>query len=226
MQTSLWPDEPVELEGKRIGIVGTGFVGGAGDPRARQGRRAPHGVPAHGGVHVAVAEPAAHRRRAGRGEGAVPRAARGAVRVVQRHRGHHRRGDLRLPDRRPAHPREHARRARSRARGARVQRVPHLDRHRDRSRRQRDGRRAVPRDGAAHGEGSRRRRVALAARLPARLQASGARLELLRDLQPRQRDPRRPAQGPDRGGHRRRASAPSSASWSSTCSCSRPASTR
>ncbi len=33
---------------------------------------------------------------------------RGAVRVVQRHRGDHRRGDLRVPERRAAHPREHA----------------------------------------------------------------------------------------------------------------------
>ena len=131
VQTSLWPAEPVELEGQAHRHRGDGFVGCAGDPRAGQGRPALDGISAHGGVHVAVPEPAAHRRSPVQGEGEVPRAAPRAVRVVQRHCGNDRLGDLRVPDRRAAHPREHPRRARSRARATRVQRVPRVDRHCD-----------------------------------------------------------------------------------------------
>ena len=47
----------------------------------------------------------------------------------------------------------------------------------------------------------RDRRGAVAAGLPARLQATGARHELLRDVQPRQRLARRPPQRPHRRGH-------------------------
>ena len=111
------PRKAVELEGKRIGIVGTGSSGVQAIPELAKVGRAPHRVPAHGRVHVAVAEPAAHRRRAGRDQGPVPRAARRAVRVVQRHRGHDRRGDLRVPDRRAsASSRARPRSARPRSR--------------------------------------------------------------------------------------------------------------
>ena len=54
---------------------GDGFVRRAGDPRAGQGGRAPDRVPAHGCVHLAVAQPAPHPRPTGGDQGAVPRTA-------------------------------------------------------------------------------------------------------------------------------------------------------
>ena len=201
VQTSLWPEEGVELEGKRIGIVGTGSSGVQAIPEL-----------AKIAEHLTVFQRTAAFTWPSRNQ---PLSADEQAAIKARYR------QLReeqyasfsgtagttgavifaVPERRAAHPREHAGGARGRAGGARVQRVPHLDRHRDRPRRQRDGGRALPRDGAAHGRRSRRRRVVVAPRLPARMQTSGARLELLRDVQPRQRHPRRPAQGPDPGGH-------------------------
>ncbi len=76
VQTSLWPEERRRARGQAHRHRRHRLVGGAGHPRAGQGRRAPHRVPAHRRVHLAVAEPAADRRRAGRDQGPVPRAAR------------------------------------------------------------------------------------------------------------------------------------------------------
>ena len=70
------PSEGVELEGKRVGIIGTGSSGVQAIPELAKVGGPPHRVPAHRRVHVAVAEQAAHRRRAGRDQGPLPRAAR------------------------------------------------------------------------------------------------------------------------------------------------------
>ena len=59
-------------------------------------------------------------------------------------------------------------------------------------------------------------RGVVAARLPDRVQAARVRRRLLRSVQSRQRDARRPAQGRDRSDHARPGSAPSRATTSST----------
>ena len=147
--------------------------------------------------------------------------------VVQRHRGHDRRGDLRR-----SRPTSGAS-SRARPRSARPRSSEHgfsacriwsdtatdLDANEMAVELFREMVRRTVND-------PERRRVALAAGLPARVQASRARLELLRDLQPRQRDASSTCARTRSRRSRRRASAPSSASWSSTCSCSPPASTR
>ena len=114
VQTSLWPEEGRGARGQAHRHRGDRFVGRAGDPRAREDRPS-----------TSPCSSAPLRSRGRRGTSRSPTTQQaaikaryrelrgGAVRVVQRYRGHHRRGDLRLPERRAADPREHPRGARS-----------------------------------------------------------------------------------------------------------------
>ena len=95
-----WPQEPVELAGKKVAVIGTGATGHPGDRRdRRQGRRA-HRVPAPAELERAAQQ----RPDLRRGDGRHPRALR---RDLRRLRPHARR--LRARARSPRLLRGHAR---------------------------------------------------------------------------------------------------------------------
>ena len=57
--TARWPQDGVELAGKRVGIIGTGSTGIQADPAAGQARATPPCLPAHGQLQHAGAQRAA-----------------------------------------------------------------------------------------------------------------------------------------------------------------------
>ena len=71
--TGTWPHEGVDVAGKRVGMIGTGSTGIQAAPVLARGRRASHGLPAHGELLDPGAQPAAGRRLQGLGEGACGR---------------------------------------------------------------------------------------------------------------------------------------------------------
>ena len=198
VQTSRWPEDGVELAGKRIGLDRHRLVGRAGDARARGGRRATstcssarrrsRGRRATG---RSTAEVQADDRSAGYPElreqqresfGGVtaidrrdhPSACRGDRKILETHRG--------------GAPRGARRSAASSAVASGATSATDLDANEIACELYREMVRRTVHDPDA-------RRVAVAAGLPDRLQAAGHRLELLRDVQPRQRHARRPAHG-------------------------------
>ena len=157
VQTSLWPEEGVELEGKRVGVIGTGSSGVQAIPELAR-------VAEHLTVFQRTAAftwPSQNRPLTDDEQAAIKaryrELRRRTGRVVQRHRRHHRRGDPAV--RRPTTARSsraRPRSARPRCEELRLRRLPRLDRHREGPRRQRDGGRALPRDDPPHRARSRR----------------------------------------------------------------------
>ena len=220
VQTSLWPEEGVELEGKRIGIVGTGSSGVQAIPELAKvaghltvfQRTATFTWPSQNKPLTAEEQAAvkAHYREVRDEQYASPLATAGTTG----------RGDLRGPHRRPEDQGEHARGARGRARRARVQRRPASGPTPPRTSTPTRWRSSCSARWCAAPSHDPETADSLCPKdYPHRLQAPGARRRLLRDVQPRQRVARRPPQGPGRRGRPRAASAPSAASSSSTCSC-------
>ena len=194
--TARWPDEPVDLDGKRVGVVGTGSTGiQVVIESARRARdlfvfqRTPnYSMPAHNGpldpafqreVKRAFAE---RRRMCEQSEAGVPFPAPEHRRVRGLRRGA------------PAHVRGGLGARRHQLAVLRLLRLP------QRRGRERDGRRvhagADPRDRARP-----RRRGAALALAPHRDAADVRRHRLLRDLQPGERPPGRRAALADREDH-------------------------
>ena len=200
-------DEPLARGGRRARGQAHrhrrhGLVRRAGHPRAGQGGGAPHRVPAHRRVHVAVAEQAARPTRSRpRSRPATASCATSSGVSFSGTAGttgavilHFATDDRRIlestPEEREAVLDEHGFSA------CRIwaDTAKDLDANEMAVELFREMIRRTVRD-------PRRRRVAVTAWLPARLQAARARHRLLRDVQPRQRVARRPPQGPHRGGH-------------------------
>ena len=62
-QTSLWPKDGVEFEGKRVAVIGTGATGDPADPRGRPPADAADRLPAHAQLRGARPQPPASPSR-------------------------------------------------------------------------------------------------------------------------------------------------------------------
>ena len=199
LHTGNWPREPVDFTGKRVGVIGTGASGIQAIPVIAEQAGAPDRVPAHRAVHHPGRERAARSSSSSTlWKAELPGMAAPGTAL------HRRDSPTRAASRpRSRCPRTSAGRS-SRPRGARAGSrscsAPSRDMVLERGGQQDRGRlrpvqdrRDRPRPG---GRGD-----AQAVGLPDRHQAAAARHELLRDVQPAERDPGRPAADADRGDH-------------------------